>query len=168
MTGLRTRTETARGPGASRDRRRVEHAAPPGPAHADGLGWRPRVVVAGGGIAGLTAAIALAERGVDVELCEREEHLGGRAGGWTAALPDGTPVGMSRGFHAFFRQYYNLRALLRRADPGLDRLVPVADYPLVDATATPTRSAACRVPRRGTPSPSPSAARHSPRGTCCG
>ena len=25
---------------------------------------------------------------------------------------------MSRGFHAFFRQYYNLRALLRRADPG--------------------------------------------------
>ena len=25
---------------------------------------------------------------------------------------------MSRGFHAFFRQYYNLRALLRRVDPG--------------------------------------------------
>ena len=40
---------------------------------------------------------------------------------------------MSRGFHAFFRQYYNLRALLRRADPGLARLVPLADYPLVDA-----------------------------------
>ncbi len=117
----------------SPDRRRVEHAAAPGSAHADALGWRPRAVVVGGGIAGLTAAIALAERGVAVELCEREDHLGGRAGGWTAALPDGTPVGMSRGFHAFFRQYYNLRALLRRADPGLDRLVPVADYPLVDA-----------------------------------
>jgi isorenieratene synthase len=40
---------------------------------------------------------------------------------------------MSRGFHAFFRQYYNLRALLRRADPGLRRLVPLTDYPLVDA-----------------------------------
>ena len=40
---------------------------------------------------------------------------------------------MSRGFHAFFRQYYNLRALLRRTDPGLDRLVPLTDYPLVDA-----------------------------------
>ena len=39
---------------------------------------------------------------------------------------------MSRGFHAFFRQYYNLRALLRRSDPGLDRLRPVEDYPLVD------------------------------------
>jgi isorenieratene synthase len=38
---------------------------------------------------------------------------------------------MSRGFHAFFRQYYNLRALLRRADPTLACLTPVPDYPLV-------------------------------------
>jgi len=38
---------------------------------------------------------------------------------------------MSRGFHAFFRQYYNLRALLRRVDPGLSRLMPLTDYPLV-------------------------------------
>jgi isorenieratene synthase len=90
------------------------------------------VIVIGGGIAGLTAATALAERGIAVELCEREPHLGGRAAGWTATLPDGTRVGMSRGFHAFFRQYYNLRALLRRTDPGLDRLVSIADYPLVD------------------------------------
>jgi isorenieratene synthase len=38
---------------------------------------------------------------------------------------------MSRGFHAFFRQYYNLRALLRRVDPALEGLTPVDDYPLV-------------------------------------
>jgi isorenieratene synthase len=38
---------------------------------------------------------------------------------------------MSRGFHAFFRQYYNLRALLRRVDPDLHSLVPVPDYPLI-------------------------------------
>ena len=38
---------------------------------------------------------------------------------------------MSRGFHAFFRQYYNLRALLRRTDPALERLLPLTDYPLV-------------------------------------
>ncbi len=37
---------------------------------------------------------------------------------------------MSRGFHAFFRQYYNLRGLLRRADPGLKRLTGLPDYPL--------------------------------------
>ena len=29
---------------------------------------------------------------------------------------------MNRGFHAFFRQYYNLRDLLRRIDPGLSML----------------------------------------------
>ncbi|MFC4003279.1 FAD-dependent oxidoreductase [Prauserella oleivorans] len=115
----------------SRDRRRVVHRAPRG---SSGSGARTRrVVVAGGGIAGLTAAVALAERGVDVDLLEREPYLGGRVGGWTTTLPDGTETGMSRGFHAFFRQYYNLRALLRRADPALDVLTPVADYPLVDA-----------------------------------
>ncbi len=117
----------------TRDRRRVRHEAPPARPRAAGLERRPRVVVVGGGIAGLTAAVALAERGVEVELCEREHHLGGRAGAWVTALPDGTRVGMSRGFHAYFRQYYNLRALLRRTDPGLDRLTGVADYPLVDA-----------------------------------
>ncbi len=117
----------------TRDGKRVRHAPSPGLPDAARLERRPVVVVAGGGIAGITAATALAERGVAVELFERENHLGGRAGGWAAALSDGTRVGMSRGFHAFFRQYYNLRALLRRADPGLDRLTGVADYPLVDA-----------------------------------
>jgi isorenieratene synthase len=111
----------------------VHHAPPAGLPDASLLARRPRAVVAGGGIAGLTAAIALAERGVAVDLCERHGHLGGRAGGWTETLPDGTSVGMSRGFHAFFRQYYNLRALLRRTDPDLDLLTGVPDYPLVDA-----------------------------------
>ena len=37
---------------------------------------------------------------------------------------------MSRGFHAFFRQYYNLRSLLGRLDPQLGFLIPIADYPL--------------------------------------
>ena len=117
----------------SGDRKRVHHSPRPGRSHAGVLPRRPRAIVVGGGIAGLTAATALAERGIAVELCEREHYLGGRAGGWAATLPDGTRVGMSRGFHAFFRQYYNLRALLRRTDPGLDVLTPVADYPLIDA-----------------------------------
>nr|WP_218889486.1 FAD-dependent oxidoreductase [Saccharopolyspora hordei] len=94
---------------------------------------RPRAVVAGAGIAGLTAATGLAERGVEVTVVEREEHLGGRVGAWTERAVDGTALSMSRGFHAFFRQYYNLRALLRRADPALARLRPVEDYPLLDA-----------------------------------
>jgi isorenieratene synthase len=117
-----------------RDPRAVRHPAPGGAADAALLPRRrPHAVVIGGGIAGLAAATGLAERGVRVTVLERERQLGGRAGGWTERGADGTRLPMSRGFHAFFRQYYNLRALLRRADPDLSRLVPVADYPLVDA-----------------------------------
>lgn len=115
------------------DRRAVRHRAPDGAPHARGLGRRPDAIVVGGGIAGLAAATALAERGVAVTVLERERQLGGRVAGWTEHLADGSEVAMSRGFHAFFRQYYNLRALLRRADPDLARLAPVTDYPLVDA-----------------------------------
>ncbi|MFC8349848.1 FAD-dependent oxidoreductase [Streptomyces sp. NPDC057280] len=86
--------------------------------------------VIGGGIAGLAAATALAERGVRVTLYERQPALGGRLAGWQTGLADGSTVTMSRGFHAFFRQYYNLRGLLRRTDPGLERLRALPDYPL--------------------------------------
>nr|WP_106583178.1 FAD-dependent oxidoreductase [Murinocardiopsis flavida] len=93
----------------------------------------PSAAVIGGGIAGIAAATALAERGVRTTVLERDPGLGGRLRGWPTVLRDGTTATMSRGFHAFFRQYYNLRALLGRADPGLGMLVPLADYPLVHA-----------------------------------
>ncbi len=92
---------------------------------------RPHVVVVGGGIAGLAAATGLAESDVAVTLVEAEQQLGGRVRAWPLELADGSSTTMSRGFHAFFRQYYNLRSLLRRTDPGLQRLVAVPDYPLV-------------------------------------
>lgn len=113
-----------------RDRRAVRHPARPGASRPAGT---PRsVVVAGGGIAGIAAAVGLAERGVRVTLVEKHHQLGGRVRSWPVEQ-DGEQVTMSRGFHAFFRQYYNLRSLLRRVDPGLDGLTPVADYPLVMA-----------------------------------
>jgi len=82
--------------------------------------------VIGGGIAGIAAAIVLAEHGASVTLFESGDRLGGRVASWP--LPSHRT--MSRGFHAFFRQYYNLRALLKRTDPTLRHLVPVSDYPL--------------------------------------
>ncbi len=79
----------------------------------------------------MTAATGLAERGVAVDVVERQDYLGGRVGGWTERH-EGSDLAMNRGFHAFFRQYYNLRALLRRVDPQLRMLAPVNDYPLID------------------------------------
>jgi carotenoid phi-ring synthase / carotenoid chi-ring synthase len=113
-----------------RDGRAVRHPAAAGAARlADGS--RP-VVVAGGGIAGIAAAVGLAERGVPVIMVEPRDQLGGRVRSWTLTHGD-DQVTMSRGFHAFFRQYYNLRALLRRIDPDLQSLVGVPDYPLISA-----------------------------------
>ncbi|WP_236568081.1 MULTISPECIES: FAD-dependent oxidoreductase [unclassified Nocardiopsis] len=110
---------------------RLAEAVPPLPPTGPRPAEPPRVAVVGGGIAGLAAACALAERDVSTTVYEREPALGGRLRGWATTLADGSPATMTRGFHAFFRQYYNLRALLRRADPELDCLVPLTDYPLV-------------------------------------
>ena len=118
-----------------RDRLAVRHPAAPGARRPAAEDPAPTALVLGGGIAGIAAATGLAERGVRVTLVERESQLGGRVRSWPLddAPSDtaGPPRTMSRGFHAFFRQYYNLRALLRRVDPALQRLTPVADYPLV-------------------------------------
>lgn len=122
---------------AKTDPRRVVHPAPAGLPHASALpGAPPHVVVVGAGIAGLAAAAGLIERGITVDVIEREDSLGGRVAGWTERVESGplagTELANNRGFHAFFRQYYNLRALLRRSDPSLSGLRAVEDYPLLD------------------------------------
>ena len=90
-------------------------------------------VVVGGGIAGVSAAVVLAERGVRVTLLEAADHLGGRLGAWPHTLSDGTVAQVEHGFHAFFRQYYTWRSILRRADPQLSFLRPVGHYPVISA-----------------------------------
>jgi carotenoid phi-ring synthase / carotenoid chi-ring synthase len=88
-------------------------------------------VVVGGGIAGVSAAVVLAERGVAVTLLEAAPTLGGRLGAWPHTLPDGTEQVVEHGFHAFFRHYHTWRALLRRIDPELSFLLPVGGYPVI-------------------------------------
>ena len=104
------------------------------------------VAVVGGGIAGMAAAVILAERGIRTTVLEREPALGGRAGAFPVRLATGETVQMDRGFHAFFRQYYNLRALLRRISPGLELLAPLDDYPILDPDGA--RQSFARLPRR--------------------
>ena len=94
-------------------------------------------VVVGGGIAGISAAVVLAERGVAVTLLEAAPTLGGRLGAWPHTLPDGTDQVVEHGFHAFFRHYYTWRAILRRIDPELSFLRPVGGYPVLSRTWAP-------------------------------
>lgn len=78
-----------------------------GPATLPAAGQTPHVAVVGGGIAGMGAAVCLAERGVRVTLLERDDRLGGRVSAWPVSASDQPDQGLvtSRGFHAFFRQY---------------------------------------------------------------
>lgn len=124
-----------------RDRRAVRLAALPGSSTST---LPRRVIVVGGGIAGLAAACGLVERGIAVDLVEPEEQLGGRVRAWGVHTPAGE-VTMSRGFHAFFRQYYNLRRLLSRAGTIDELLRPVDDYPVVSATGD--RDSFTHIPR---------------------
>ncbi|MCI4063041.1 FAD-dependent oxidoreductase [Micromonospora sp. R77] len=107
-----------------------EHVVDPGGGGADRVPRPTTAVVVGGGIAGMSAAVVLAERGVDVTVLEAAPTLGGRLGAWPEALPDGEQRN-EHGFHAFFRQYYNWRSILRRVDPGLGFLKPIPGYPIL-------------------------------------
>ncbi|PCC73833.1 zeta-carotene desaturase [Nannocystis exedens] len=69
----------------------------------------PRVVIAGGGLAGLACAKKLAEAGLPVTVLESLPYLGGRAS--TFLDQDGEWV--EQGLHLFLGAYAQFRALLR-------------------------------------------------------
>jgi isorenieratene synthase len=94
----------------------------------------PRVAVLGAGIAGMSAAAVLAERGFSVTLLERNRYLGGKMGAWPVSLGRGFKTSVEHGFHAFFRQYYNLRGFMEKTG-SIHHLVPISDYQI----ATPER-----------------------------
>jgi len=73
-----------------------------------------RVAVIGGGLGGIGAATTLAERGADVVIFEKNPYFGGKIAAWEDVTSDGSIQKVAHGFHAFFRNYYNLNAFLRR------------------------------------------------------
>lgn len=89
----------------------------------------PSVIIIGGGLAGLTAAVTLAQRGFQVTLREKNTYLGGKVGSWNFEQ-NGKTLHASHGFHAFFRQYYNLLEFLKQI--GSDKyILPMTDYKIV-------------------------------------
>lgn len=98
-------------------------------------GEPPRVAIVGGGLAGIGAAAALAERGIPVTLYERNAYLGGKIGAWKVPIGDGEQT-VDHGFHAFFRQYYNLNRFLERLDIST-RFRAIEDYLILDSEGRP-------------------------------
>ena len=90
---------------------------------------RPKkAVIVGGGLAGMSAAMELAERHFEVTLVEASDELGGKVTGWDVdALGERFPV--EHGFHGYFDQYYNLNELFDAAGVG-DVFTPAPGYPV--------------------------------------
>lgn len=70
---------------------------------------RKQIVVAGGGLAGLTAAKRLLDAGHDVEVLEARPVLGGKASAWKDEAGDW----IESGLHVFFGAYEEIYDLMR-------------------------------------------------------
>ena len=68
----------------------------------ENLSKEKSVGIIGGGLAGVSAAIFLAERGYTVKIFEKEKYLGGKVGSWPVKFDNGFSTQVEHGFHAFF------------------------------------------------------------------
>src|SRR5947207_13054573 len=71
---------------------------PPARTVREGTGMGPKIAIIGGGIGGLTAAVALARKGLAAEVDEQApvlEGVGAGVGLWADALTAVAPVGLA-------------------------------------------------------------------------
>lgn len=72
------------------------------------------VIIIGGGVAGLTAALHLAERGLKPLILEADDHIGGRLAGLPETNIKGKNFPAEHGVHGIWSSYRNLKSMLRR------------------------------------------------------
>src|SRR5262249_30433612 len=97
-----------------------------------------RIVVIGGGLAGMVSARELAKRGMSVVLLDAMNRLGGKAG---ANVEGGVVI--EHGYHVFPTWYPNVRALLGEIGvklAGFDRYhyLQPGEYPSLVTVKAPT------------------------------
>lgn len=109
----------------------------------------PRVVIVGGGLAGLTAAITAADDGSQVTVLEARPKLGGATHSFARAFEGGTLL-VDNGQHVFLRCCTAYREFLRRLGVESDTyLQPRLDVPVVD----PVTGQRARLKRDRLPAP---------------
>ena len=120
---------------------------PAGSARIQADGDAPSALVVGGGLAGITAALVLAERGWRVTVAEARPRLGGRATSYRRG-----DLVVDNGQHVFLRCCTAYRGLLERLGAGPETGLTV----LQDRLDIPLRSpdgGAARLRRTGAPAP---------------
>jgi len=96
----------------------------------DRVDGKKKVVVIGGGLAGISSSLELARRGFEVTLVESSAALGGKLTGWDIeALGERFPV--EHGFHGFFDQYYNLNEIFAYAGIKRENFISSPGYPVI-------------------------------------
>ena len=83
-------------------------------------------IIIGGGVAGLTAALHLAERGLKPLVFEADERVGGRLSGKEEIHINGWKFPNEHGVHGIWSSYVNLKSTLRRHGI-VDQLTPAHD-----------------------------------------
>jgi hydroxysqualene dehydroxylase len=110
---------------------------------------KPTLVVVGGGLAGLSAAVTAADAGWAVTLIEARARLGGATHSFTRAFDDGEVV-VDNGQHVFLRCCTAYREFLRRLGVENDTVMqPRLDVPVFD----PTTGRGARLRRDRLPAP---------------
>jgi isorenieratene synthase len=84
------------------------------------------VIIIGGGVAGLTAALHLAERGLKPLILESNEHIGGRLAGLPETDVKGKRFPAEHGVHGIWSSYRNLKSMLRRHGV-VNQFIPATD-----------------------------------------